>query len=75
VAEYISARNAILREIESAQAALKGAQQSYNEEERKLHEAQRRTSSAYEGRARNQRNVDRLKKALAVLDEGASDER
>lgn len=66
--KYISARDAILRELESAEAALKGASQSYAEEERKLIEAQRRSQLSYEGRARNAQNVSRLKRALAIIE-------
>jgi len=68
MAEYISARDAVLRELESAEHALKGAEQSYAQAETALHSAQDRAERAWDGRATNARNVDRLKKALDVLE-------
>lgn len=68
MAEYISARDAVLRELESAEHALKGAEQSYAQAEAALHSAQDRASRAYDGRAKNARNVDLLKKALDILE-------
>ena len=68
MAEYITVRDAILRDLESAEAALKGANDSYAAAERKLRDAQRVASRAYDGRASNARNVDQLKKALAIIE-------
>lgn len=65
---YVSARDALLRDIESAEAALQGAVERYAEVERKLHDAQRSAGIAYEARAKNVRNVFRLKRALSILD-------
>jgi len=65
---YISARDALIRELESAEAALGGANRSYADVERELQRVQTRATHAYEGRAKNARNVDRLKKALAILE-------
>jgi hypothetical protein len=66
--QYISAREALARDLESAQAALKGAEEAYAAAERKLHEAQNISMRAYDGRAANSRNVDRITKAIAILD-------
>ena len=68
MSEYITVRDALIRDIESAEAGLRGAQQSYAEAERKLHAAERAASSAYQARVNNQRNVDRLKSALAIIE-------
>ena len=73
MSEYVTARDAILRELESAEAALKGASEAYAKDERALHEAQRRAEAGYEGRARNAKNVARLRRALAII-EGESDD-
>ena len=70
---YVSARDALIRDIESAEAALTGANEFYTKAETKLHQAQGIASRAYDGRAANQRNVDRLKKALTII-EGDTDE-
>ena len=71
---YVSVRDALIRDIESAEAALMGADQVYAEVERELRKVQNSASRAYDGRATNQRTVDRLKKALAII-EGEGDER
>lgn len=65
---YISARDAILRDLESAEAALKVADSEYEQAERKLRLAQDTATRAYDGRAANSRNVDRLKEALAIIE-------
>ncbi|UAJ78345.1 hypothetical protein IT072_13870 [Leifsonia sp. ZF2019] len=65
---YISAREALSRELESAKAALSGAQEVYDDAEYQLRVAQGASSRAYDARARNSRNVDRLEKAIAILD-------
>lgn len=65
---YITARDAILCELEAAEAALKGSEAAYESTERALQEAQRRAQISYDGRAENRRNVDRLKKALAIIE-------
>lgn len=70
---YISARAALERDLESAKAALTGAEEVYADAERKLHDAQRAAQRAYDGRARNSQNVDRIKRAIAALD-GADEE-
>lgn len=72
MSENITVRDAILRDLESAEAALKGANKSYADAERNLRDAQQRASHAYDGRAMNQQNVDRLRKALAII-EGDTD--
>lgn len=63
-----SAKQAIRTELETAEAALRGAEESYADAQRKLIAAERASGIAYEGRARNHRNVDRLRKALAILE-------
>jgi peptidoglycan hydrolase CwlO-like protein len=68
MSEYISARDALIRDLESAEAALGGANKSYADVQRDLQRVQTRADHAYEGRKKNQRNVDRLKKALAILE-------
>ena len=70
---YVSTRDALIRDIESAEAALTGANEVYAAAERKLQHMQGTASRAYDGRATTQRNVDRLKKALAII-EGDTDE-
>lgn len=67
--EYISARDALIRELESAEAALAGAQAAYDEAERKSQAAFVSLQQTYDGRAANSRNVDRLKKALALIED------
>lgn len=67
--QYVSARDALIRELERAEASLKGAAESYAADERSLHEAQRRAARSYEGRAANARNVDRLRLALALIED------
>ena len=64
-----TAIDAVKAELETARHALQGAQESYAEARQKADEALKRAGRAYEGRARNARNVDRLEKALALLEE------
>ena len=71
--EYVSVRDALIRDIESAEAALTGANDVYDDAQWRSRQAQDTASRAYDGRAANQRNVDRLKKALAII-EGDTDE-
>lgn len=59
---------AVKRELEGARHALRGAQEAYEKAEREERIAQDRSARAYEGRAANARNVDRLMKALALLE-------
>jgi peptidoglycan hydrolase CwlO-like protein len=68
--EYISVRAALIRDIKSAEAALGGANEAYAEAETDLRRAQGRAERLYDGRAANQRNVDRLKKALSIIEAG-----
>lgn len=63
---------AVKRELGSARDALRGAEEAYAKAEQQARAAVDRSSRAYEGRATNARNVERLEKALALL-EGASD--
>ena len=70
---YVSTRDALIRDIESAEAALMGADQVYAEVERKLRQVQNSASRAYDRRAAYQRTVGRLKKALTII-EGDTDE-
>lgn len=65
---------AVKRELESARHALRGAEEAYEEAAREARVAQDRSMRAYKGRARNVANVDRLTKALALL-EGENDGR
>ena len=65
---YVSVRTALIRDIASAEAALTVANESYAEAARKLSHAQTTAARAYDGRATNQRNVDRLKKALEIIE-------
>ena len=65
---YVSVREALIRDIESAEAALTGANDVYDDAQRKLQYAEGTASRAYDGRETNQRNVDRLKKALALIE-------
>ena len=71
--EYVSVRDALIRDIESAEAALTGANDVYAAAERKLQHMQGTASRVYDERATTQRNVDRLKKAFAII-EGEGDE-
>ena len=66
--EYVSVREALIRDIESAEAASTMANESYAAAERTLDQAQGSAARTYERRATRQRNVDRLKKALAIID-------
>ena len=70
---YISARDALIRDLEAQENALKGANQSYAEDERNLHAAQRAAARSYENRATIGRNVERLKTALALVEGDARD--
>ena len=70
---YVSVRDALIRDIESAEAALTGANEVYDDAQWELRQVQNYASRAYDGRAANQRNVDRLKKALSII-EGDTDE-
>ena len=65
-----SAKQAIRNELESAEAALRGAQEAYEEAQVKLQDAEFNAQRAYDGRARNARSVDRLRKALELLEGG-----
>lgn len=68
MSEYISARDAVLRDLEAEENALKGANDVYAKDERTLHEAQNRSMRSYEARAEIARNVDRLRTALALIE-------
>ena len=70
---YVSVRDALIRDINSAEAALTGANDVYDDAQRKSQQAQNTASRAYGGRVINQRNVDRLKKALAIIDGDTDD--
>lgn len=59
---------AVKRELESARHALRGAEEAYAEDEREARIAQDRSMRAYKGRAKNRANVDRLEKALKLLE-------
>lgn len=69
-----TARDALLREVEAVEAALRGAEEAYAEDSRRLHEAQKKSSRSYEARAEIRRNLDRLKLALALVEGDASNE-
>lgn len=62
------ARDAILRDLEATENALKGAQEVYAKDERSLHEAQNRAQRSYDARAEISRRVDRLRTALAIVE-------
>ena len=68
-----AAIEAVKAELESARHALRGAEEAYSEAEAANLRARRRLELAYEGRAATSRNVDRLEKALALL-EGETDD-
>ena len=73
MSEYVSVRAALLRDIEGAEAALAGANDSYRKAEVVLRQAQSRSSMCYEGLVKNQKNVERLQLALSII-KGAEDE-
>lgn len=68
MSEHISARDALIRDLEAQENALKDANHAYAEDKRKLHEAERAAARSYEYRAKIGRNVDRLKTALALIE-------
>jgi hypothetical protein len=68
MSEHISLRDVLIRDLEAQENALKGANQAYAEDKRKLHEAERAAARSYENRAKIVRNVDRLKTALAIIE-------
>lgn len=68
MSEYVSVRDAVLRDLEAHENALKGAESVYASDERALQDAQRKAHRSYEVRAEIRRNVDRLKTALAIIE-------
>lgn len=64
---------AVKAELESARRALQGAEDEYAKAEQARRMAEDRAAQCYEGRARNARNVERLEKALALLEEADDD--
>ena len=64
----MTTRDAILRDIETAVAALTAANHDYAKAEKDLRQAQGVAERSYDRRAASQRNVDRLKKALAIIE-------
>ena len=65
---YVSVRDALIRDIANAEAASTMANESYAAAERTLDQAQGSAARTYEGRATRQRTVDRLKKALEIIE-------
>ena len=70
---YISTRDALIRDIKSEEGDLIAANEFYAKAERKLHREQNVVSYLYDGLVTKRRNVDRLKKALSII-EGEGDE-
>jgi len=73
MAEYITARDAILRDLETAEAALKGAEEVYAQDERAAQVAQNRSMRSYDARANIRRQADRLRTALALIEDDERD--
>lgn len=68
MSEHISARDALIRDLEAQENALKGAESVYAADSRALQTASRKSSQSYEAWAEIRRNVDRLKTALALVE-------
>ena len=65
-----SSIEALKKDIEATEAALKGANEAYAKDERALHDAQRKAGRSYEARAEISRNLDALMKALELIENG-----
>lgn len=65
-----SAIDAVKAQLEATQQALGGAEESYAKAQREADAARNRSERAYEARAKIARDVDRLTKALELLEEG-----
>jgi hypothetical protein len=64
----ITVRDALIRDLELAFADLASANRSYADVERDLQRLQTRSGHAFERKEKSQRNVDRLKKALEIIE-------
>lgn len=70
----LNTRGMLLRDIEIAQVEMRQACDSYDAAAKKTQDAQRVSHAAYDARAAAVRKLDRLRRALAVLD-GEEDDR
>ena len=68
MSEWVSARDAIIRDIASAKSSLKIANEVYDAAKMKADEAQKVASHASEGHKKSKLHFDRLNKALAVIE-------
>lgn len=64
---------AVKSELEAARQALLEAEEEYAKDAQAERTDENRLARSYEWRARNSRNVDRLEKVLALLEEADDD--